>query len=861
MSISPSTSYPDLRVHRIKRKPPPPVDLSEDKYPSPDPTDPFAPLWVLRNRTSSALLAPNRDSSYETLTSLARNRPIALPFNSSSTTVVNTSVVSPTLASPTQKIGHYRTRSQTLLMGNAHVFPVLKSPEFTQKDMHYQDVDRSWSIYEQHDRMIRSPLLADSTGDSSGTESDTSLEVQRTIHRSRHSSSHRLTKFLLPKKASPLTSSSDTGHRTQAKHIAKSSISPPMVSNATWEPVVSPVIPHSAIDTYPSMENDINLTPPRAPLLSNSISLDASCGSPRTRVSVGLAIHHDLLDHDYSQHYSSDVQHKKGWNKGTSREESVVPFPAMSPEKVIRRRKIGSMAPSPTTTLHGDTSPSFHISKPVVLASLEQPSPDDAFTCPRPAPRPPTPDMFQHKKLKTSRSACSTPSPLHPPPGEWDLPDARQLTHASSLPIISETGQRITFGSLFATHRTIVIFIRHFWCPLCQDYMSSLKSCVTPQVLRSGQGKGDEEKQLHTELVIVGNGSPVMMAKYRQIFGLPFKMYTDPSNEVYKALGMGKDKTAGHMHCPNPTVRTSGESARLSEKFVELHDRPRKRGGYVRHGMMSGIALVVMRAIKVGMPVWEKGGDIAQLGGEFILGPGQKCSYAHRMQSTKGHAPIRDVLEAAGIFVAAPASTAADGRKSGQDVRPVRLTRKTLSSRDLARPSDSSSSDEDTTVTVISLNSPPLKSSATIQSNNIEMGHESTPPPADTVASDEWKNSSVRIATMTRYEEDNWMERRQRSLERLREKKNIRRGLASRTFVPEPVVSPSRNALEPKASYHRVDADLTATRVVEREQRGDGADVQEVVADLDVALQESIQGSPLMPTAPITGTDDYTVIL
>ena len=40
--------------YRVRRKPPPTINLAE-KYPSPDPTDPFAPLWLLRNRTSSAL--------------------------------------------------------------------------------------------------------------------------------------------------------------------------------------------------------------------------------------------------------------------------------------------------------------------------------------------------------------------------------------------------------------------------------------------------------------------------------------------------------------------------------------------------------------------------------------------------------------------------------------------------------------------------------------------------------------------------------------------------------------------------------------------------------------------------------------
>jgi hypothetical protein len=45
-------------------------------------------------------------------------------------------------------------------------------------------------------------------------------------------------------------------------------------------------------------------------------------------------------------------------------------------------------------------------------------------------------------------------------------------------------------------------------------------------------------------------------------------------------------------------------------------------GTYVRHGAMGGLAMVVAHALRVGMPVWERGGDASQLGGEFVLGPG-----------------------------------------------------------------------------------------------------------------------------------------------------------------------------------------------------------------------------------------------
>ncbi|KAF9561988.1 hypothetical protein CPC08DRAFT_663723, partial [Agrocybe pediades] len=213
-------------------------------------------------------------------------------------------------------------------------------------------------------------------------------------------------------------------------------------------------------------------------------------------------------------------------------------------------------------------------------------------------------------------------------PTEWELPTQAQIREAASLQITKEDGKRVTFSSLFENTRTVVVFIRHFWCPSCQDYMSSLKSIVKPEMLSawpSGSGKDSEDlKKKLVSFVVIGNGSYGMIQKYKRMFALPFEVYTDPTMAIYKVLGMGKDGSDDyHMH--------------------------HKSGGYVKHGLMGGIAMVVVRAIKVGMPVWEKGGDISQLGGEFIFGPGPTCSFAHRMQNTKGHAPIEDVLHAAGI--------------------------------------------------------------------------------------------------------------------------------------------------------------------------------------------------------------------
>ncbi|KAJ6501043.1 AhpC/TSA antioxidant enzyme-domain-containing protein, partial [Mycena vitilis] len=193
---------------------------------------------------------------------------------------------------------------------------------------------------------------------------------------------------------------------------------------------------------------------------------------------------------------------------------------------------------------------------------------------------------------------------------ESRLPTHQQLLEAAELPVISESGVRVPFGNLWQGQETIVCFIRHFWCPLCQDYMFSISRNVSPDILRSAG----------MDLVVISNGSFEMIKSYRRIFRTPFALYTDPSHKVYNTLGMS---------------------------LQTLEKGP--RGNYVRHGLVGGIGMVVANAVKVGMPVWKQGGEISQLGGEFVLGPGMTCSWVHRMKFTRNHIPILEVLEMAGV--------------------------------------------------------------------------------------------------------------------------------------------------------------------------------------------------------------------
>ncbi|KAI0635583.1 hypothetical protein C8Q77DRAFT_1052997 [Trametes polyzona] len=198
-----------------------------------------------------------------------------------------------------------------------------------------------------------------------------------------------------------------------------------------------------------------------------------------------------------------------------------------------------------------------------------------------------------------------------------------QIARAAALTVIAQNGLRMPFGELFKERKTVVCFIRHFWCAMDQDYMYSIARNVDVEAL----------KRAGIDFVLIGNGSHGMIKSYRHIFRTPIPMYTDPTLRLHAALGM--------------TLRTS-DPGPDSDK-----------GDYVRHGSIGGLAMVVRNALRVGMPVWEKGGDAMQLGGEFVLGPGLNCLFAHRMTNTRSHAPILDVLMGAGYHFSIP--TAPDG--------------------------------------------------------------------------------------------------------------------------------------------------------------------------------------------------------
>jgi hypothetical protein len=206
----------------------------------------------------------------------------------------------------------------------------------------------------------------------------------------------------------------------------------------------------------------------------------------------------------------------------------------------------------------------------------------------------------------------------------------RQLFEASLLDVIDEKGTRVKFGDLVRGRKTMVIFIRHWYCTLCAQYMDSIIKEVSPEAL----------EEADVDLIIIGNGSNKMIDGYKsewahgfrflvdhradivadKSFRCPFKMYTDPTLALYRALGLTRQTT---------------DAGPDEEK-----------GDYLVQSGLEQTVSTIKRATK--MPL-RNPGHFLQLGGEFVFDGTLNVTYTHRMTTTRSHAPIRDVCARAGV--------------------------------------------------------------------------------------------------------------------------------------------------------------------------------------------------------------------
>ncbi|KAF9261755.1 hypothetical protein L218DRAFT_930719 [Marasmius fiardii PR-910] len=187
------------------------------------------------------------------------------------------------------------------------------------------------------------------------------------------------------------------------------------------------------------------------------------------------------------------------------------------------------------------------------------------------------------------------------------------LKKASDLLIFDSKGNTVEFGSIFATQRVVVVFIRHFFCGAYVQHLASIPS--------------EALKSANVDVVTIGCGEWNGIDFYSQKTGFPaHRIYADPTRALYRSLGMDIETLAGAPSDQERPEYLSVNGSRLKNALVSTWNGPLKNPSLL-----------------------GKQGNISQLGGEFVFGPGEECSFSHLMQHTEDHVAVKELMDYAGV--------------------------------------------------------------------------------------------------------------------------------------------------------------------------------------------------------------------
>jgi hypothetical protein len=202
--------------------------------------------------------------------------------------------------------------------------------------------------------------------------------------------------------------------------------------------------------------------------------------------------------------------------------------------------------------------------------------------------------------------------------------------------------------------RVLVVFIRNFLCGLCQQYILALSDAFGPT--------SDHPLQI----VVIGCGAPSLIESYQEITQCPWGIYTDPSAELYKVLGMKRTLSTGSFDV-RPTYLKRGLVLSGARSVVQ----GLRRVGTGRLDAVSGAGEMNV----VGGEFLLELMDVKALEGSDVLGE-WTVRWCRRMENTRDHTEIHHLKIVLGMESARDEGIF---RKEEADEAPPMLRRSTTS--------------------------------------------------------------------------------------------------------------------------------------------------------------------------------------
>ena len=186
-------------------------------------------------------------------------------------------------------------------------------------------------------------------------------------------------------------------------------------------------------------------------------------------------------------------------------------------------------------------------------------------------------------------------------------------SEVENLLVIDSKGDHHLFSSLyklndqFQSKQTLFIFIRHFFCGHCKEFICALSA---------KDGITDEElKNANKSLIIIGCGQSTLIEKYKDETKCPFPIYCDPTRQIYDALGMIQSLSLGE-----------------------------KNPDYIKSSFLVNITKSTLSALTSGQKMFH-GGNISQNGGEYLIDQSGSILWSHAMNNTRDHSEILKLKE------------------------------------------------------------------------------------------------------------------------------------------------------------------------------------------------------------------------
>ncbi|KAF5584175.1 fmHP [Fusarium subglutinans] len=216
-----------------------------------------------------------------------------------------------------------------------------------------------------------------------------------------------------------------------------------------------------------------------------------------------------------------------------------------------------------------------------------------------------------------------------------DLPSVETLKKIENYIVLDRHGKSHPFKTLYTgsnvARRVLIIFVRHFFCGNCQEFLRSLSEAITPEALL--------RLPVSTFIAVIGCGDPALIDMYVNETGCRFPVYTDPTRSLFDALGMSKTLQLGSIvqgvkQIPTGNVLKMGDQRQVGGEFL-----------FEPRDILTPVSTPrdeMAKPISAFEEAEERGPD--RDGNEE-----KRVTWCHRMKTTRDHAEIPELIEVLGL--------------------------------------------------------------------------------------------------------------------------------------------------------------------------------------------------------------------